>query len=262
MVGSADEELPEPNDPCDTNIFIPYVAGGDGVVHGDKDLDGGEATGDGDRYPELLKKWLVEEQHFPYCAFNTSYGSTTTDDYQDENHEELDLTQQSLAWDLRPTLLTLQVGRENTVIKEHISTCLDQIKDHRFIEANVCAAAVLAFLGTSTKLRDDLSDILNQYKVQMAGNPQMVVAVLGYMNPYPRALDVTTGDPRVLRQARRHHSHLPDPVGPAATGAGHPRPDRQGDEQARSRGSSRSSRSRRRAASTSSTRTTSSRTTA
>jgi hypothetical protein len=65
------------------------------------------------------------------------------------------------------------------------------IKNHQFIEANACAAAVLAFVGTSTKLRDDLTDILNQYKVQMAGNPQMVVAVLGYMNPYPRALDVT-----------------------------------------------------------------------
>lgn len=193
-VVSADEELPPPTDPCDTNIFIPYVAGGDGVPHGDKNLDGDESVGETERYPQLLKEWL-NEKNFPYCAFNTSFDSTSTDDYQDENHEELGFTQQSLAWDLRPTLITLQVGRENGVIKEHIDKCMDLIKDHLFPLANACAAAILADPSWSDKITRDLSDILNQYKVQMAGNPQMVVAVLGYMNPYPRALDVTTEIP-------------------------------------------------------------------
>lgn len=190
--GAANDELPEPNDPCDSNIFIPYVAGGDGVVHGDKDLDGGNAVDEAERYSEKLTEKLVEK-NFPYCLFNTSQGSTTTDDYQDEDVDGL--TQQSKAWNLRPTLITLQVGRENDSIKEHISTCLDQIKDHHFIQANICAAAVLANIPAFNKLRDDTSDILNQYKVQMAGNPQMVVATLGYFNPYPQATDVVTEIP-------------------------------------------------------------------
>jgi hypothetical protein len=60
-VVSADDELPPPGDPCDSNTFIPYVAGGDGVVHGDKDLDGERSVSDDEkRYPELLTKWLVE----------------------------------------------------------------------------------------------------------------------------------------------------------------------------------------------------------
>ncbi len=193
VVGAADPELPDPDDPCSSNIFIPYVAGGDGVVNGDRDLDKSKDFTDSDRYSEVLTKMLVDK-HFPYCLFNTSDGTTTTDDYQDENQDD-GFTQQSKAWDLRPTLITLQVGRENNSIKEHISTCLDQIKDHQFITANACALAVLANQPAFTKVRDDLSDILNQYKVQMDGNPQMVVAVLGYFNPYPQATDVVTKIP-------------------------------------------------------------------
>ena len=192
----SDDDLPQPTDPCDTNIFIPYVAGGDGVVHGDKKFSDSSEVSAPDRYPEVLKKWLVEEQHFPYCSFNTSYYDTDTDDYQDAPRSELGgFTQQSLAWDLRPTLITLQIGRENDIIQEHVDKCMDLIKDHLFPLANACAAAILADPSWSDKITRDLSDILNQYKVQMAGNPQMVVAVLGYMNPYPRALDVTTEIP-------------------------------------------------------------------
>jgi hypothetical protein len=67
------------------------------------------------------------------------------------------------------------------------------IKNHQFIEANICALAVLN--GPWKKLNDDLSDILNQLKVQLDGNPRMVVAVMGYYNPYPRATKVVTQVP-------------------------------------------------------------------
>jgi hypothetical protein len=191
VVGSGDD-LPGPDDPCSSNILIPYVAAGDGVVHGDKDLNGGNAVGESDRYSEVLTKKLVDA-HFPYCLFNVSQGSTTTDDYQDEDIDGF--TQQSKAHDLRPRLITLELGRENDSIKNHISTCLDQIKDHLFIQANACALAVLADQGAFEKLTKDLSDILNQYKVQMDGNPRLVIAVLGYFNPYPAATDVVTKIP-------------------------------------------------------------------
>ena len=188
-VVEADDDLPGPDDPCTSNIFIPYVAAGDGVVHGDKDLKGGKAVEPSQRYSELLTKKLVEA-HFPYCLFNISQGSTSTSDYQDESIGGF--TQQSKAHDLRPRLITLEIGRENNSIKNHISTCLDQIKDHQFITANACALGVLADQNAFDTLRKDLTDILNQYKVQMAGNPELVVGVLGYFNPYPAATDVVT----------------------------------------------------------------------
>ncbi len=162
-------------------------------MNGDRDLDKSKDFTDSDRYSEVLTKMLVDK-HFPYCLFNTSQQSTNTDDYQDEDGDD-GFTQQSKAWDLRPTLITLQVGRENDSIKNHISTCLDQIKDHLFPQASACALAVLADTDAFDKVKEDLSDILNQYKVQMDGNPQMVVAVLGYFNPYPQALDVVTKIP-------------------------------------------------------------------
>ena len=80
------------------------------------------------------------------------------------------------------------------MIREHIDTCMTLIKNHQFIEANACALAIYTG-GPWKKLNDDLSDILNQFKVQLDGNPRMVVAVMGYYNPYPRATDVATEVP-------------------------------------------------------------------
>jgi hypothetical protein len=160
-----------------------------------KKVDGGTDGGKGDRFPEKLTKILQDEAHFPFCLHNVSQGSTTTDDYQDEQVDELGgFTQQSLAHDLRPRLVTVTLGREQDLIREHISTCMTFIKNHQFIEANACALAVLTS-GPWKKLNDDLSDILNQLKVQLDGNPRTVVAVMGYYNPYPRATDVATEIP-------------------------------------------------------------------
>ena len=214
---------------ADSNIFIPYVAGGDGVVHGDKDLDESKDFTDSDRYSELLTKMLVDK-HFPYCLFNTSRQSTTTDDYQDEDRDD-GFTQQSKAWDLRPTLITLQVGRENDSIKEHISTCLDQIKDHRFIEANACALAVLADIGAfdeaaATTCRTSSTSTRSRWTATRRWSSRSSAT-----STPTRGHSTSSPDPRVLRQARRHDPDLPDPLGPAATGAGDPRPDRQAAEQ-------------------------------
>lgn len=178
--------LPPPNDPCTTDAALRYVAGGDAVVKGVN------ADSESDRYSDQLLKDHLQKVPGPWCLFNTALDdSTTTDEYRDKGTP----TQQSKAHDLRPRLITLTLGRQNSVINEHITTCLQKIKDHDFLEANVCALVVLAAQPAYDKVRNDLSDILNRYKVQMAGNPDLVVAVTGYFNPYPRATSVATKIP-------------------------------------------------------------------
>lgn len=194
---AADGELPEPDPDCSTDIARRYVAGGDGVVHPAKDTDEEHST-DTDRYPDQLLKKLQEKHPGPWCEFNTmdevTDGSTmtvTTDEYRTSG----DPTQQSQAHSLRPHLITLTLGRDNSGIQQHVTTCMDQIRDHNFIQANACALAVLANVPAWDKLERDLAGILGKYEVQMAGNPNLVVAVTGYFNPYPQALDVTTKIP-------------------------------------------------------------------
>ncbi|MDQ4052294.1 MAG: hypothetical protein M3237_06270 [Actinomycetota bacterium] len=189
----ADPDLPGP-DPCGQSIELPYVAVGDGVPFGAKKVEETSSpdTSAAQRFPEELTK-LLQEDKFPFCLHNVAEGDTTTDQYQDEDTPS-GFTQQSLAHDLRPRLVTVTLGREQNVIREHITTCMTFIKNHQFIEANACALAVYT-AGPWEKLNDDLSDILNQLKVQMDGNPRMVVAVMGYYNPYPRATNVATEVP-------------------------------------------------------------------
>jgi hypothetical protein len=190
-VVAADDELPGP-DPCGKPIELPYVAVGDGVPYGAKKVDDDNAITEAERFPEELTK-LLQAAHFPFCLHNVSQGETTTDDYQDED-TDAGFTQQSMAHDLRPRLVTVTLGREQDVIREHIDKCMTLIKNHQFIEANACALAIYTG-GPWKKLNDDLSDILNQLKVQLDGNPRMAVAVMGYFNPYPRATDVATEVP-------------------------------------------------------------------
>jgi hypothetical protein len=38
---------------------------------------------------------------------------------------------------------------------------------------------------------NNLTTILQQYRVILAGRPKLVVAVTGYPNPFPKALDVS-----------------------------------------------------------------------
>jgi len=192
---AADGELPDPDPTCSTDIARRYVAGGDGVVNPAKDTDE-EKSSKTDRYPDILLKKLQEKHPGPWCEFNTmdevagtSDMTVTTDEYQDDGNP----TQQSQAHSLRPHLITLTLGRDNTGILQHVTTCMDQIRDHNFLAANACALAVLAAEPAwGEKLEQDLADILGKYKTQMDGNPNLVVAVTGYFNPYPQATDVLT----------------------------------------------------------------------
>lgn len=175
----------------DVDCALRYVAGGDSVTWG-KDADDNEA----DRYSRQLLEEHLKPSPGPWCEYNTSQETATTDDYVSQPSP----SQQAEAWNKRPKLVTLTLGRQNTGIVNHVTTCLQQIKDHDFPEANVCALAVLANEPAWDELSRDMAEILNTYKVQMAGNPDMVVAVTGYFNPYPSATSVATTIPTFCTQ--------------------------------------------------------------
>lgn len=164
-----------------------YVAGGDGVA------DGKHAS-DSTRYSEQLVNEHAKPSPAPgpWCLFNTAEDPTTSEDYFKKGNP----SQQAIAWDLRPDLITLTLGRQNTTIVDQIDKCFKNVKDHDFLEANTCALLVLNVPTHWTDLQKHLAEILNTYKIQMAGNPGLVVAVTGYFNPYPQATDVATKIPQ------------------------------------------------------------------
>jgi len=169
-----------------------YVAGGDGVVEG-KHADNPST----ERYStQLLEEHLKKQQPTnvwpgPWCEYNTSKDKATSDAYQHEGSP----TQQSEAWNKRPTLITLTLGRQNSTIIDHVEKCYKNVKDHDFLDANTCALAILANTQAFETLRNDLAVILNDYKVQQDGNPNLVVAVTGYFNPFNSATNVATKIP-------------------------------------------------------------------
>jgi hypothetical protein len=175
----------------DVDCALRYVAGGDAVTWG-KDADSREEK----RYSRQLLEEHLKPAPGPWCEYNTSQEKVTTDDYVQQPSP----SQQAEAWNKRPRLISLTLGRQNSGIVEHVTDCLQKIKDHDFPEANVCAITVLAHPTAWDELGKDLAEILNTYKVQMAGNPDLVVAVTGYFNPYPAATDVATKIPAFCAQ--------------------------------------------------------------
>jgi hypothetical protein len=151
-----------------------YVAGGD-------HYPAGHEIEEAERYPnhlleDHLKTWG------PWCLYNQSKNETTSSTY---------ITGGQLAqtWNLRPDLITLTVGEENTTIIDLVTSCFDKVKDHDFSGASSCAAAILGNTSLFNSLNLNLTTIFQQYRVIMAGRPKLVVAVTGYSNPYPKSLD-------------------------------------------------------------------------
>lgn len=167
-----------------------YVAQGDGVP-------AGEDVASGVEYPQkLLDDHLGKipggAGSAPWCLFNTAMDGATTDSFVQGSG-----SQQSQAWNDKPSLITLELGRQNSRIVDQIDDCYKQIKIYEmFPKAATCAQSILDDTAAWSKLQKDLSGILNAYKTQMAGNPSLVVAVLGYFNPYPSYLKVLPKIPR------------------------------------------------------------------
>ena len=149
-----------------------YVASGDDIAAG-HDLDDNAK-----RYPEQLLNDHVKAPG--WCLFNQGKNGQTSATY---------ITGGGLAsaYNMRPDLLTLQLGEQNSTIVNLITDCFDKVKDHDFTGANVCAATILGNAGLWTSLRSNYTTILQQTRIMMAQRPQLVVAVVNYPNPYPHA---------------------------------------------------------------------------
>lgn len=153
-----------------------YVASGD-------DVPAGHDVTETERYPyklweDHLKKWGQ------WCVFNIAKNGTTS-------ATAITGPQLSQTWNNRPDLITLTVGEQNTTIVKLVTECFDKVKDHEFAEANACAATILGNTSLFSQLNLNLTTILQQYRMIMAGRPALVVAVTGYPNPYPKTLDAS-----------------------------------------------------------------------
>jgi hypothetical protein len=152
-----------------------YVASGDNVTNGD-------AMNDNDsRYPEKL---LADRIKAPgWCLYNQGKNEQTSSSF---------ITGGGLAsaYNKRPDLLTIQLGEQNTPMVNAITKCFDKVKDHDFTGASACGAEILANSTLWTDLTKNYTTILSYTRIMAAQRPGLVIAVVNYPNPYPRALDV------------------------------------------------------------------------
>ncbi len=154
-----------------------YVASGDDIPAGH------DLNDDSSRYPEKL---LADHLNSPgWAVYNQGKNGQTSSAY---------ITGGGLssAYNMRPDLLTLQLGEQNSTIVNLIKDCFDKAKDHDFSGANSCAAGVLGNSGLWTNLQNNYTTILQQTRVMASQRPGLVVAVLNYPNPYPSATSATT----------------------------------------------------------------------
>jgi len=150
------------------------------VATGD-DIPAGHDVQETERFPnhlleDHLKKWG------PWCDYDIAANGTTSS-------AEISQGQLAQTWNLRPDLITLTVGEQNNQIVNLITSCFNNVKDHEFAEASACAAIIFGNSTLYTNLTSNLTTIMQQYRVIMAGRPKLMVAVTGYPNPYPKSLD-------------------------------------------------------------------------
>ena len=166
-------------------LTVALVAQGCGlrfVATGD-DIPAGHDVSNSERYADHLfndhlKKWGA------WCEYDIAQNGTTSP-------TEISGGQLAQTWNYRPDLITLTIGEQNTTIVKLITDCFDDVKKHDFTGASVCAGSILGNPTLWTNLNLNLTTILQQHRVIMAGRPRLVVAVTGYPNPYPKALDAT-----------------------------------------------------------------------
>lgn len=167
-----------------------YAATGDGVPYGQDDADDGKRE-EAKAYPQKLTEKFLNATggstaFGKWCLKSIAADKTTTTTYMTGTG-----AQQAVAATFKPNLVTVQVGRWNSSIVEHVTTCFDQVKRHDFITANTCALGVLLNQQAFDQLTKDLSSILGKYQTLMGNNSKLVVAVPGYYNPFPHALPAT-----------------------------------------------------------------------
>jgi lysophospholipase L1-like esterase len=148
-----------------------YVAAGDDIPAG-PDLNDDSA-----RYPEqLLEDHLGDPG---WCVYNQGENGQTSKEF---------ITDGGLAkaYNMRPDLLTIQLGEQNDPVVDLITSCFDKVKDHDFAGATGCASAILANQTVFDNMRKNYTTILQMTRIMAAQRPQLVVAIVNYANPYPQ----------------------------------------------------------------------------
>jgi hypothetical protein len=162
-----------------------YVASGDDIPNGH------DLNDDSSRYPEKL---LADHLKSPgWCLFNQGKNGQTSSSYISGGGL-------SNAYNMRPDLLTLQLGEQNSPMVNIITSCFDKIKDHDFSGGNACAAQVLGNSSLWTNLTANFTMILQQTRIMQSQRPQLVVAVVNYANPFPQASDATSKIPELCQK--------------------------------------------------------------
>lgn len=151
-----------------------YVASGD-------DVPAGNTISSSETYPaHLIADHMAK---YGYCVYNIAQNGTTSSTL-------ISGGQLATTWNRQPDFITLTVGEQNTPIVNEITQCFDNVKSHDFASALSCASSVLANTSAFTDLGKNLTTTLQQYKMILAGRPKLMVAVVGYPNPFPQANDV------------------------------------------------------------------------
>ena len=149
-----------------------YVASGDDVAAG-HDLNDNTK-----RYPDQL---LADHLKSPgWCLFNQAKNGQTSSSYISGGGL-------ANAYNMRPDLLTLQLGEQNSTIVNLITDCFNDVKSHDFSGASTCAAAILGNTSLWTSLQNNFTTILQQTRIMMSQRPNLVVGVVDYPNPFPHA---------------------------------------------------------------------------
>src|SRR3954454_25241136 len=149
-----------------------YVASGDDVAAG-HDLNDNSK-----RYPE---QFVADHIKSPgWCVFNQGKNGQTSSSYISGGGL-------ASAYNMRPDLLTLQLGEQNSTVVNLIKDCFDKVKDHDFTGASTCASGILGNSSLWTDMRNNYTTILQQTRIMMSQRPQLVVAVVNYPTPDPHA---------------------------------------------------------------------------
>ena len=163
-----------------------YVASGDDIP------DGHDLNDDASRYPEKL---LADHLKSPgWCLFNQGKNGQTSSTYISGGGL-------SSAYNMRPDLLTIQLGEQNSPMVNIITSCFDKIKDHDFSGGNACAAQVLGNSSLWTTMTNNYTTILQQTRIMQSQRPQLVVAVVELREPVPAGRATYVEDHRAVPEA-------------------------------------------------------------
>ena len=98
-----------------------YVASGDDIANGH------DLSDDSKRYPEQLVNDHIKTPG--WCLYNQAKNGQSSSKYISDGGL-------SSAYNMRPDLLTLQLGEQNDVVSSLLNDCFDNIKDHQFLQAS------------------------------------------------------------------------------------------------------------------------------